>query len=102
MDDADAIALVPRVEEFIREVAGRDREGVWACFEHTPAETLAVLAAELVVTSRKRVNELERVELAYVRQSTVLQEQKRRVAELRDLMRVKTSQSLMNKKGRAA
>lgn len=84
MTDEEARRLEPLVEEFVAEVARRDREGVWACLSHTSPEVLAVLAAELVLDARKRNAELLRVEAAYVRTRRELIDVRERLTEYRE------------------
>lgn len=54
MTDEDALGLMPAVREFVQLVGERDQAGVQAAFAHTPAATLAVLAAELVADAARQ------------------------------------------------
>lgn len=79
------MALLPVVEEFVSEVAGRDAAAVEACLVFTEPRVLAVLCAELLASEQRRVGELRRVEAAYVTTRQELVEARARVAELREM-----------------
>jgi len=53
MTDEEASAHLPAVEEFVGAVSDRDEAYVWACFQHTRPETLAILCAELLTEARR-------------------------------------------------
>lgn len=72
MTDVDAEALLPAVNEFVDAVNDRDEAFVWACFQHTRPETLAILCAELLAEARREgsreVNHRLWLELAKAKQ----------------------------------
>lgn len=73
MTDEETLALFPALREFVDAVNDRDQDLVKACLMHTPAETLAVLAAGWV---GDLLNEAKRM-----RERTSVAEKARRLAE---------------------
>ena len=53
LTDAAARDLLPFVEEFVAEVARRDRDALDACLSVTEPRTMAVLLAELLIGERE-------------------------------------------------
>ncbi len=53
MTDEEATRHLPAVNEFVGAVYDRDEAYVWACFQHTRPETLAILCAELLTEARR-------------------------------------------------
>lgn len=57
MTDEEVEALLPAVDEFVGAVRERDQALMWACMEHTPAETLAIICADLLGVVRHELTD---------------------------------------------